>query len=143
MIALWLSSTPDQRSEHDGNPPHRYAHSIVEHVSRSHHTSAHPMGARTVLVRPNVGMTPSHTSAARAAPAYLHTVLTHLRSGHLGNVGNVRKALSLMLEHASTSGAAFRRYRNVNGRFCQFVHRGRLSVAEVPRTRLSAWTPRL
>ena len=50
-----------QRSEHGGYPPHRYAHSIVEHVSRSHHSSSHPMGARTVLVRPNVGMTPTYT----------------------------------------------------------------------------------
>ncbi len=79
VIALWLNS--GQRSEHDGNPPHRYAHSIVEHVSRSHHSSSHPMGARTVLVRSNVPMTPSHTPAARHASAYLHPVLCHLRSG--------------------------------------------------------------
>ena len=96
-----------QRSEHDGNPPHRYAHSIVEHVSRSHHSSSHPMGARTVLVRSNVPMTPSHTPAARHASAYLHPVLCHLRSGHRGNVGHVRKALSLMFEYASTSGGSF------------------------------------
>ena len=72
------------------------------------HSSSHPMGARTVLVRPNIPMTPSYTPAARHASAYLHPVLCHLRSGHRGNVGHVRKALSLMFEYASTSGAAFR-----------------------------------
>ena len=136
MIALWLSSTP-VRSEHDGNPPHRYAHSIACEPQPSHVCPSDGRSHRTGQAQHPE--TPSYTPTARHASTYLHPVLTHLRSGHRRNVGNVRKALSLMLEHAPTSGAAFRRYRNVNGRCCQFVHRGRLSVAEVPRTRLSAW----
>ena len=100
-----------QRSEHDGNPPHRYAHSIVEHVSRSHHSFSHPMGARTVLVRPNIPMTPS---TRLPHDTHRHTC-TRYRSGHRGNVGHVRKALSLMFEYASTSGAAFRSATSTGG----------------------------
>ena len=53
-----------QRSEHDGNPPHRYAHSVVQHVRRSHHSSTHTVRTRPVLVRTNLGMAPSYPSAA-------------------------------------------------------------------------------
>ena len=129
-----------QRSEHDGNPPHRYAHSVVQHVRRSHHPSANPVRTRPVLVRTNLGVASSYPSAAATTPAHLHTIASHLGSGHLGNVGHVRKTLSLVFEYASTSGTSVRRNRNVSDRCCQFIGRGRLTVAEVPHARLSTWT---
>ena len=129
-----------QRSEYRRYPPNRYAHSVVQHVRRSHHSSTHTVCACTVLVRSNIGMLSSYTSATAATPAHLHTIASHLGSGHLGNVGHVRKTLSVVFEYVSTSGTAVRRNRNVSDRRCQFIDRGRLPVAEVPHAGLSTRT---
>ena len=110
-----------QRSEYRRYPPNRYAHSVVQHVRRSHHSSANPMGACPVLVRSNLGMPSSYTSATATTPAHLHTIASHLGSGHLGNVGHVRKTLSVVFEYASTSGTDVRCNRNVSDRCCQFI----------------------
>ena len=129
-----------QRPQHRRHPTNRYAHSVVQHVRRSHHPSANLMSACPVLVRSNLGMPSSYTSATVTTPAHLHPVLSHLGSGHLGNVGHVRKTLSVVFEYASTSGTAVRRNRNVSDRCCQFIDRGRLTVAEVPHAGLSPRT---
>ena len=101
------------------------------------------MCACTVLVLSNIGMLPSYTSATAATPAYLHTVASHLGSGHLGYVGHVRNTLSVVFEYVSTSGTSGRLHRNVSDRCRQFIDRGRLTVAEVPHARLSTRTPGL
>ena len=85
-------------------------------------------------------MPSSYTSATATTPAHLHTIASHLGSGHLGNVGHVRKTLSLVFEYASTFGTAGRLHRNVSDRCCQFIDRGRLPVAEVPHAGLSTRT---
>ena len=85
-------------------------------------------------------MLSSYTSATATTPAHLHTIASHLGSGHLGNVGHVRKTLSLVFEYASTFGTAGRLHRNVSDRCCQFIDRGRLPVAEVPHAGLSTRT---
>ena len=85
-------------------------------------------------------MLSSYTSATATTPAHLHTIASHLGSGHLGNVGHVRKTLSVVFEYASTFGTAGRLHRNVSDRCCQFIDRGRLPVAEVPHAGLSTRT---
>ena len=129
-----------QRSEHDGNPPHRYAHSIVQHMRRSHHSSTHTVRTRPRTVRTNLGVASSYPSAAATTPTYLHPVFCHLRSGHRGDVGHVGNIHSLLLEHSSTSGTVVVGHRHIHWRPRQLICRGRLTVAEVPHARLSTRT---
>ena len=58
------SLNPGQRSEHNGDLSYRNAHPIMEQVGRRHHSQTNPMGAGTVLVRPNIGMPSSDLPAA-------------------------------------------------------------------------------
>ena len=129
-----------QRPQHDGNPPHRYAHSVVQHVRRSHHPSTHTVRTRPVLVRTNLGVASSYPSAAATTPTHLHPVFSHLRSGHRGDIGHVCKTHSLMLESASTSRATVPGHLHIHRRLGDLICRGRLTVAEVPHARLSTRT---
>ena len=126
-----------QRSEHDGNPPHRYAHSIVEHVSRMPSLVFPPDGRshRTGQVqRPDDALAHAcRTNASAYQTRYSVAVWAsgECRSRSQGSLPHV--------EYASTSGALSAGNRNVNRRCCQFVHRH--TVAEVPLPGLSTRTP--
>ena len=129
-----------QRSEYRRHPPNRYAHSVVQHVRRCHHSSTHTVRTSPVLVLTNVGMAASYTSAAATTPTHLHPVLSHLWSGHRGNVGHVGNIHSLVIERPSTSGTVVVGHRHIHGRPRQLICRGRLAVAEVPHAGLSTRT---
>ena len=85
-------------------------------------------------------MLASHSLAARPAPAYLHSVRSHLRTPNRGYVGYVGNTLSLIGKAASTSGACVLRHRHLYNRLGDFFGRWRLAVAEQAHTRLAART---
>ena len=109
-------------------------------MRRSHHPSTHTVRTCPVLVHTNLGMASSYPSAAATTPTHLHPVLSHLRSGHRGDVGHVGNIHPLLLEHPSTSGTVVVVHRHIHGRPPQLRRRGWLPVAEVPHARLSTRT---
>ena len=88
-------------------------------------------------------MLASHSLAARPAPAYPHSVRSHLRTPNSGYVGYVGNTLSLIHKAASTSGASVLRHRHLYNRPGDFFGRWRLAVAEQTHTKLAARTPGL
>ena len=126
-----------QRPQRRRHPAHRYAHSVVQHMRRSHHSSTHTVRTRPVLVWTNLGVAPSYPSAAATTPTHLHPVFCHLQSGHRRDVSHVGNIHSRLLEHPSTSGTVVVDHRHIHGRPRQLICRGRLPVAEVPHARLS------
>ena len=131
---------PGQRSENSGNPPYRNTHPIVEYMGRSLHSVTQAVRARTMLGGPYIGMLASHSLAARPAPAYLHSVRSHLRTPNRGYVGYIGNTLSLIHKAASTSGACVLRHRHLYNRPGDLFGRWRLAVAEQAHTRLAART---
>ena len=131
---------PGQRSENSGNPPYRNTHPIVEYMGRSLHSVTQAVRARTMLGGPYIGMLASHSLAARPAPAYLHSVRSHLRTPNRGYVGYIGNTLSLIHKAASTSGACGLRHRHLYNRPGDLFVRWWLAVAEQAHTRLAART---
>ena len=90
-------------------------------MGRSLHPVTKAVRARTMLVGPYIGMLASHSLAARPAPAYLHSVRSHLRTPNRGYVGYVGNTLSLIGKAASTSGACVLRHRHLYNRLGDFI----------------------
>ena len=130
-------------NEHDGKPFILRNSTLHLHsaplVSRSHHSSSLPKGRlRPYLSRPN---DPDDAlEYAYRTTRMQHTctrVRCHLRSGHRGNVGHGTQGSHHRDGCLHICGSfPLKPQRSTGG--AEFVHRRRLSVAEVPRTRLSS-----
>ena len=119
-----------RRSEHDGNPPHRNTHSIVEYMGRSHHPSPHPGGhsPRTGPHQPRRGvLVPVCRSHDTDTPALGILSPAVWASRDVGHVCNIH---SLLLESASTSRATVPGHLHVHRRLGDLIWRRRLAVAE-------------